>query len=220
MLIALIALLQAPDAAQIGAAVRKAGERRYRLVEDGKTVGTVTLKTKVDGASVVFEDTFDMMGRKMAMRETARLEDLSLVSASRKMEGVDWTLRVEGKKALMKVEGRDTTLDLPGPVLGELAALRLVAAAPRKEGATSKRDIVSFPGEELRKDVEFRCAGKEEVELGGKKRPAFKWTEKWRHESTVDGVKRISSVDLAFWVSPDGVILRSSGPGPELLLVE
>jgi hypothetical protein len=221
MLVALLA--QVPDAARIEAAVRKAGERRYRLLEEGKPIGSLVLKTSVDRTTAVFEDVFDVTlgGQKMemAMKETALLKDLSLRSASRKgRDGADWTLSVADRKAMMKVQGRSQTIDLAGATLGEQAVFRMICAAERKEGTTFKLDVLNFPAEELQKGRVFKCGPQETFELGGKKVPAFKWTESWESQGLRNGVPVSSKVNNIYWVSPDGVLLGSTSPHMDLVL--
>jgi hypothetical protein len=214
-------LVQVPESARIEAALRKAGERRYRMMENGMEVGSLKLTTSiqtVDGRkAAVFDDVFEVTlgGRKveMVMKETARLEGLTLVSASRKGDGHEGKIAVAGQKATLTVEDRPHTLDLAGPTIGEQAAFRLVCAAEQKEGLTFKSDVLSFPAEELQKGHVFRCVSRETLEIGGKKRPAFKWTQNWEWKGLRNGIPTSSKVDIAYWVSPEGVLLRSTASG-------
>jgi hypothetical protein len=234
MMFALLAalLVQAPDAARIEAAILKAGERRYRLNEDGKPVGTLTLKSSVvtiDGRkSALFEDVFDVTlgGQKvqMATKEKALLDGLALVSTSRKgpfsENGGDWTIAVADKKATITVQGRTQTIDLVGPTIGEQAAIRMVCAAEQKKGVTFKLDVLNLGAEELHKGHTFACLAREDLEIGRKKVPAYKWTETYESKGVRDGIPTSTKVDNAYWVSPEGVLLRSTSSGRMEMMLE
>src|ERR1043166_9526521 len=97
-----------------GAALKKAGDRSYKITMGGESVGTLTMKTRVEkkGNSTVaiFEDQMEMArgGDKMqmTMKETAALSHLRILSAQRGGKDMDWSVSISGNKAVMKVEGR------------------------------------------------------------------------------------------------------------------
>src|SRR5687767_11598527 len=141
ILSALFHLQAAPaqsEADKLEAALKKFGDRTYRIVEEGKETGTMTLKTSIerdgDKMAAVFEDRADMkigdFQLTMTLNEKASLDGLRLISATRKGKtpdgDVDWRVSVRGGKAAMKVEDREQTIDVTARTVGELAVMRLV----------------------------------------------------------------------------------------------
>lgn len=217
------------EADKLEAALKKFGDRSYLLLVNGKKVGTLTLKTRIEkegGRSVaVFEDRFAMtlegVEMVLAVTEKASTQGLRLISAKRTTkEGgkeVDWTVSVEGTKASLQSGGRKQTLDVTEATIGEQAMVRLVCVAEQKEGVAFAVDVMSGVDDQLQRAHSFRCLGKEQVEIGGKKFDAFKWENKgeWKIVRKVgdEEVPGSTSVNNTFWVSPDGYLLRSTGAG-------
>jgi len=157
----------------------------------------------------------------LTVTEKASTDRLRLISAKRTTkEGgkeVDWILSVEGKKASLQSGGRKETIEVTEGTIGEHTVVRLVCAAEQKEGATFTADVLSGMEDQLQSGHSFRCLGKEQVEIGGKKFDAFKWENKgeWKVTRKIDDKEFPTStrVDNTFWVSPDGYLLRSTGAG-------
>jgi hypothetical protein len=209
------------------AALKKVGDRSYKISMEGESVGTLTMKTRIEkkgnGKVVVFEDQMEMArgGEKMqmTMKETAALSHLRILSAQRGGKDMDWSVSVSGNKAVLKVEGREQTVELTEGAVGESGLLRILCAAEQKEKASFKVDVLSMTSERLEKDHHFTCLGKETVEVGGKKIDAFKWEEKGEWKITRNGIAGTSSVDNSYWVSAEGYLVRSIGPnGMEIVL--
>ena len=218
------------------AALKKFGDRSFLLLVNGEKAGTLTLKTRIEregGRSVaVFEDRFVMAikGEEsiLTVTEKASTDRLRLISAKRTTkEGgkeVDWILSVEGKKASLQSGGRKETIDITEGTIGEQAVVRLVCAADQKEGVTFTADVLSGVEDQLQRGHSFRCLGKEQVEIGGKKFDAFKWENKgeWKTIRKVgdEDVPGSTSVDNTFWVSPDGYLLRYAGAGGAEMILD
>jgi len=210
----LLGFAQAGDASRVESVLAQAGERTYRMTQNGQKIGTFTMKTRVDKKTASFEDEMEIAAgpekMKVVMKETAALPTLNLLSASRTGKDMDWSVFVDDLKATMKVEGRRQKVEITGSTVGEGGVLRLVCIAEQKVQATFQADVLSMTAERLEKEHIFRCVGQEVVDVGGKKMGAFKWEEKWEWKDMVNGVPTTSRVANSYWVSAEGVLLRSS----------
>ena len=227
-LIAVISfVVQISGADRVEAIFKNAGEHTYVFVQNRQKIGTLLMKTRIEkeeGRKVaVFDDqmVIELEGKKMtvSMKETAALGHLGVLSSMRHNNDGDWSIRVDGTKATMKVEGREQTFEITETVVGEQGLLRLVCVAEQKVQASFKVDVLSMTGERLEKEHQFRCVGKERIEIGGRMIDSFKWEEKWEWKGTLKGVPTASRIENSYWVSPDGYLLRFMGPtGVEILL--
>jgi len=215
------------DADKLEAALKKFGDRKYRILQDGKESGNIIMKTRIEAEGdrkvVVMDDRFffyrppEVQG--MLRTERADLKGLGLLSATVKHSDKDsrFSASVKDRKVILTVEGRDQTIEAPEGIVGESALLRLVCSAEQKKGAAFKVDVLSLTSEGLEPGHAFRCLGTETVEIGGKKVDAFKWESKREWKS----VKKVGDEDIVismsaenlYWVSPDGYLLRSTGAG-------
>jgi len=215
----LVFVVQISDADRMEAILKKAGEHTYVFIQNRQKIGTLSLKTRIEmeaGRKIaIFEDKADLEleGEKMTMslKETAALGHLGVLSSMRHNNDGDWSIKIDGTKATMKVEGREQTLEITKMVVGEQGLLRLVCVAEQKAEATFKVDVLSMTGERLEKEHHFRCLGKEGVEIGGKIIDSFKWEEKWEWKGMVKGVPTTSRAENTYWVSPDGYLVRIVG---------
>jgi hypothetical protein len=228
LLASLPLLLQAPGPDRIESALRKFGERTYSMNEGGKKAGTWTMKTRLETSegrkTAVFEDEVDVtIGEKtvkMSMKETADPSHLRLLSAKRSGKEMDWSVVVDGARAKMVVDGREQIVEITETTVGEMGVIRLLCAAEQKPDSTFKVDVLSMTAERLQKEHLCRCAGKEVVEIAGKKIDTFKWEEKWELKGTLNGVSSTSRVDNTYWVSPEGYLVRAGGPERIQLVLE
>jgi hypothetical protein len=215
-LLAVALLLQAApaqsEAEKSEAALKKFGDRTYIMaLSSGDKMGRVTMKTRIEkegGRRVaVFEETMiePFQGGKVTgtMIEKAALDGLRLLSIKWEKD----TIKVEGTKATLVFDGKKETLDVTETVIGEMAVLRKVCAAEQKEGAEFKVDVLNPPAHEFQAGRTFRCEGKVQIELGGRKQEAFRWKEKSQEGQT--GMQ----VDNTYWVSPAGFLLKYIGLG-------
>ena len=239
-LLTAILLVQAAPAQspadKLEAALKKFGDRNYRILLDGKDAGICSLKTRIEkegGKSVaVFEDQFAMAleEQKLVMTWTqkASTDRLQLISAKHTTDlsgrKSEWILQVEGKKALIESDGKKETVEIGVGAIGEAGMVRLVCAAEQKEGASFTADVMSGVANQFQPGHSFKCVGKESLDIGGKKLDTFKWENKgeWKSTVTVDGqeVPNSTSVQNTFWVSPDGYLVRSLGNGRSELILD
>ena len=228
--ILIVLLAQSPEE-KLEAALKKFGDRNYKVLQNGKESGTMILKTRVEKEGearvAVMEDRIEIKAgdadMHMAFTERASLKGLRLISAKRtgKVPGadIDWWASVADGKASLRVEDRKQTIDAPDGTIGELAIMRLISAAEQKVGSTFKADVLVMASENLDKGHEFRCVAKETLEIGGAKREAYKWEETWEGKITRNGMTATSKTANTYWASPDGYPLRSIiGPGMEVVI--
>lgn len=235
---AAILLLQAApaqsEADKLEAALKKFGDRTYRIREGGKPTGTLTLKTRIEKAGdrkvAVLEDKYavkmDGVDTGMTYRETASLEGLRLVSAHHKgvsPEGnVECKIVLRDGKAKLMDNGENPTIDIGPNTVGELAVLRLVCAAEQKRGTNFKADLLSLMVPAFEPGHAFRCIGPEQLQIDGKKFDVFKWEQKgeWKHKVTIEGQETTlaSEVDKSYWVSPDGHLVRFRSDSMEMTI--
>ena len=228
----LILLQAAPvqsEADKLEAALKKFGNRTYRILIEGEQVGTCSLKTRIDkeGARpvAVCEDRFSvtMGGEEVTMTTTERasLDRLRLVSSKMigKVGGKETpvTIAVDGRKATMTFEDRTPIFDITDATVGEQAVIRLVCAAEQKEGAEFKVDVLNMTTGTFQPGHAFKCVAKEQIEIGGKKVDAFKWEQKGEWGDGKPPTSK-TTVHNVYWVSPDGYLLRNVGRGGEIVL--
>ena len=173
-LIAVISLMvQISDADRIEAIFKNAREHTYAFMQNRQKIGTLSMKTRIDkeaGRKVaVFDDqvVLELDGKKMtmSMKETAALGHLGILSSIRHNNDGDWSIRIDGTKATMKVESQEQTFEITEMVVGEQGLLRLVCVAEQKVQSSFKVDVLSMTGERLEKEHQFRCVGKERIEI-------------------------------------------------------
>ena len=238
-LIAAILLLQAAppqsEKDKLEAALKKFGERTYRISDLGTEVGTVTLRSRIqkegDRNVAVLEVEFKIKveGQEVAMTfaETAELDGLRFVSARRTGSTPDGRMEtqvtVKDGKAVIKDGDDETTHAIGRDTIGDLAPFWLLCAAEQKKDATFKRDVLNLimPGYEP--GHVYTCAGPETIDVGGRKVETFKWTEKgeWKHPMKIDGKDMLmpSKVDNSYWVGAEGCLVRFTSGRTELTLV-
>lgn len=225
-----ILLFQGQEA-KLEEALKKFGDRNYKVLQDGKESGSMTLKTRLEKEGetqvVVMEDRIEMKAGEaevqVTLTERAFLKGLRLISAKRtgKRPGgdIDWWVSVAGGKATLRLEDRTQTIDLPEGTIGEQAALRLVCAAEQKVGASFKADVFVMIAERVDRGHEFRCVAKETLDIGGARREAYKWEETWEGKITRNGTTGTSKTANTYWAGADGYPLRAViGPGMEVVL--
>jgi hypothetical protein len=208
------------EADKLEAALKKFGERTYSIKEAGQSTGTMTLKTRIeagdDGKVAVFEDQIAAKTgdteTSVAISERASLNGLALIRGARNgkdSEGkFDWTGRIQDDDALLNVHGQMLVLRDAKGALGEQAVMRLVCAKEQKVGAEFKCKVLLLAPACVDEPHEFRCVAKETLEIGGAKREAFKWQQKWEGEAILKGESIKAKVDNSYWVGPDGTLLQ------------
>jgi hypothetical protein len=228
--ILILLLAQSPED-KLEAALKKFGERNYKILKDSKENGIMTLKTRVEEEGetkvAVFEDRVEMKAGEaeisMSLIEKASLKGLRLISGKRtgKVPGgqIDWWVSVAEGKASLRVDDRQQTIDVTEGTVAELAVLRLVCAAEQKVGESFKADVLVMVAERVDRGHEFKCVAKETLEIGGAKRDAYKWEETWEGTMTINGKTGTSKTANTYWAGSDGYPLRAIlGPGMEVVL--
>jgi hypothetical protein len=238
-LLAAILLVQAApaqsEADKLEAALKRMGECTYRMVQGGEVIGTMTLKTRFekvgDRKVAIFEDHATVkFGDKdfgMSLTERASLDGLRLISSIRTGNRPDgkfeWGITVKDGKVTTTVEDRTETFDVTKATTGEQAAMRLVCLAEQKVGASFKADVVTLVAERLDPDHAFRCVAQETVDIDGQKVESFKWEQKgeWNITRKIGGreVPATASINNAYWVAPEGHLVRFSQGGMDFTLV-
>lgn len=215
LLLAAILLVQAApaqsEADKVEAALKRIGERKYRLYSLGKESGSCTLKTTLekdgDGKVAVFEDRNE--GESEVVIEKAALPALTLRSITIKdLQGRFIAVAtVRDGKADVQTADERKTVDVTPSTLGLSAMFRLLCLKPQEVGTTFKIDIL-IPGHFLLKDNTFRCAAKESVEIGGAKLDAFRWDHTaQRSVDTPEGTRTLSLAN-SYWIGTEGYMLR------------
>jgi hypothetical protein len=208
------------EADKLEAALKKFGNRTYRITERGKPIGTTTLNWKVekqdDRRVAVFEDTATLQVGPVAvtiiLTETADLEGLKLIRATREAGGPKGKLEISASirdgDAYLTVNERQLLIRDIRNVMGELSVIRLVGMKEQKVGSAFKSNVfvLQSPSDELKHD--FRCVAQETIEIGGKKVEAFKWEQKWKGKAIRDGESVDATVENAYWIGADGTLVR------------
>lgn len=240
ILLAAVLLVQAAPAQsetdKMEAALKKIGDRTYRILLQGKEAGTCSLKTRIEKEGersvAVFEDRYSLAleEHKIAILWTqkASLDRLRLISARHTTDlsgrKTEWVVAMEGKKAFIERGGKKETVEVSDGTIGEAAMIRLVCVAEQKEGAAFTADVISSEEHQFQPGHSFKCLGKESVDIGGKKVEAFKWENKgeWKSTRKVDGqeVPTTTTIENTFWVSPEGHLVRSMGSGGSELVLD
>ena len=222
LLAASLLLQSAPAPAQseadkLEAALKKFGDRKYRLFTMGKETGHLSMKTRIetegDQKVAVFEDKGDVKIEDKVeggtMTERLALVGPRILSITSKDAGgrneVAISIR-EGKATIKK--GEDTkVLNVTNSSIGMGSVYRMVCTQEQKVGGTFKIDHLGPEG--FSTGHEFRCVGREQLEIAGVKHNAFKWELKGEGDIEMPGVENSTySFDNAYWVSPDGYLLR------------
>ncbi|HEU4339761.1 MAG TPA: hypothetical protein VFS19_06805 [Planctomycetota bacterium] len=219
LLAALILLQAAPaqtEADKFEAALKKFGERTYRITEKGKAVGAMTLKTRIekdgDRKVAVLEDTveFDVghAAVEINVKETAALDGLNLIFAERTAGKIEITASIRDGDAYLTVDQSQWLIRNIRNVQGELSVLRIVGMKKQEVGSAFKADVfvLESPSDELNHD--FKCVAKETIEIGGKKVEAFKWEQKWKGKAIRGGESVDASIENTYWIGADGTLLR------------
>jgi hypothetical protein len=212
ILLATILLAQAApaqsEADQMEAALKKFGDRTYSIIIGGEPEGFRTLKTSVitdQGRKVVVLEVKEEGQSGKTVRTTierAELNGIKLISVETTGfvgKSETSTIKVDGLKATLKYAGEEVKdVAITDRTVGEEALLRRVCAAEQKEGTELVVDVLRWPAPDLERARTLKCEGLKPVEIRGKKVDAYLWTESW-------GAK--------YWVSPDGYLVRWTGPG-------
>ena len=206
------------------AAIKKFGDRTYRVFEKGKPVGMATLKSRiVEGeggvALAVFEDRIDKTGDSpltVEYVEWATLNGLRLRLATRVDGGPkedDPKIVVKGRDAHVTSDRGNADLEKVEGARGERSLIRLMCMAPQKVGATIQADLLVVEPVDYQRKHEVRCTAEETIDIGGKKVAAFKWVDKREGKSLLSDDPTPYKIDNAYWIGADGVLLKfTSGP--------
>lgn len=235
LLLAAIFLLQAApaqsEADKLEAALKRFGDRRYKILQDGQGSGSMTLRARIekdgDGKAAVIEVGLTAMVKDFAVSlkftEKASLDGCRLISA--KMSGrdpvgdIDCAASVREATASITAKNKTHAIEVTERTVGELAPLVMACTTDQKVGASFKVDVLRMVTQRLEKGREFTCVAKETVEIAGRKFDAFKWEERWVQEGPKDGAPIPAKVETTYWVSPDGYVLRTLGSqGMEVVL--
>lgn len=224
VLVTLLLLQAAPaqsEADKLEAALRKFGNRTYKILLKGEPVGTYALKTRVaeeEGQKLAFLE--DRLETKIG--ETVRTTDYT-EKAVLKGLALHWTTQtdtaLEGKSvpviAIKDGDGHVSTtagkrmhLKAVAGALGERALFRLVCMKEQKIGATLKVNALVLEPIDYQMDREVKCVAKETLSIGGRKIAAFKWEDKRDGSSILTGKPVPVPIDNAYWVGPDGALVK------------
>ena len=230
ILLAILALQAAPaqsEADKLEAALKKFGDRKYRVTEGGKPTGTMTLKTRIevvgDRKEVVLEDRLERkIGdavETVTITETSNLEGLALVRAD-----LTATTAKGEVKATASIREGDAYISGPDGILmligveggmGILAPPRILCMKKQEVGAHFNAEVILWNTPSDNQSHEFRCVSKESIEVGGKKVEAFKWEVRWTGD-LIKGGKQSS--EKTYWIAPDGALLRFKTASTEMVL--
>jgi hypothetical protein len=232
LLSVILLLLAAPAQSErdkLEASLKKFGDRTYRIMENGKKVGMCTLKTRIateDGRRLaIFEDRIEKQSSDanlfLDFTEMATLNGLRLDWATRAdggakeddpsisiREGDGYVTSDLGNLLLRKVEG----------AVGERALIRLVCMQTQKVGVVLKADVLVLDPIDYQRNQELRCEAKETLDIGGKKVEAHKWEDKRSGKSVLSGKPVPYKFDNAYWVGPDGALVKFTSGSMEMIL--
>jgi hypothetical protein len=237
--LAAVLLIQAApapsDADKTEAALKRFGDRTYRILLNGKRGGTLALKTRIERdkgqPTAVFDDDFDFVlegtRSRLVTSERASLDRLRLLSNT--ITEVDgdkqdrFSITVDKETAHLKgLTGRKTEIKVPDTLMGQMSVLRRMCISEQKEGVSFPVALINARHERLQIGHVIRCLGKQKVDHDGKKIDAWKWEEKGDVKfSTGTGDPGYSidlKVDNTYWVGPDGTLLRFTWGELELIL--
>ncbi|MHC5005688.1 MAG: hypothetical protein ACYTJ0_21535 [Planctomycetota bacterium] len=138
----------------------------------------LTLRTRREGNEVVFDDTWEIMGRTFDVSLHCRRDALlSLqrcdLSVQRGDDRQSAAMQVEGRKAIVTAGGRRFEMHYPAGTVTQGALLRLVPQLPREPGAAW-----TFPAYVESLDMQVRtpagddpyrivCRGRERIKIDG-----------------------------------------------------
>lgn len=220
LLLFMLLLQAAPaqtEADKTEAALKKFGDRTYRVMEGSKATGTMTLKTRIerigDQKVAIFEDRLERkVGdalEAVTITETSKLDGLGLIrgeSATSSPAGdVEASVSVrDGDAYTSGPDGMLMLLNVEG-FMGILAPARVLSMKTQEVGATFKANVVLWTTPSGNSSHEFRCVSKESLEVDGKKIDAFKWEVKWKGK-LIKGADR--SIKKEYWIGADGTLLQ------------
>jgi hypothetical protein len=211
------------------AALKKFGEQTFRIMEGGKKVGTYTLKTRIDLEDgqrlAVFEDRIDKHSDSSTVTldliEKATLDGLRLQWATRADGGVkedDTTIEIRDGDGHVASDLGNILLKKVAGALGERALIRFVCVQKQEVGNSFKADLLVLDPVDYQRGQEIKCVAKETIEVGGKKVVAHKWEDKREGESILSGKPIAYKFDNAYWVGPDGTIVKFRSGSMEMIL--
>ncbi|HKS17397.1 MAG TPA: hypothetical protein VJU16_08805 [Planctomycetota bacterium] len=222
-------LLPAPqEAAKVEAAIKKFGERTYRILEKGNAVGKCTLKSRIgemEGITVaIFEDKIERTGdtpQVLDYTEKAALKGLRLRWATRENDGFkedDPTVIIEeGDARVTSPEGNMTLVKVEG-VRGERSLIRLLCMAEQKVGSVVQSDLLVLEPVDYQRRQEVKCVAAETIDVGGKKVATFKWVDKRKGRSILSGQPIAYDFDNAYWIAADGALVKFTSGSLEMVL--
>jgi hypothetical protein len=208
------------EADKIEAALKKFGERKYRILEKGKETGTLTLKTRVETRDkekrVILEDRMEMKNGKLdadlELTEESSLDKLLLIRAARSGTAPDDEAKASviqrGGDAFMSANGQHLIIRDTKTAIGERAVMRLVCLKEQKVGDTFRADVLVLDPMDWQEGRRFKCVAKEVVDVGDRKIETFKWEEKYAGTSSLSGKEIDVNINNAYWVGPDGYPVR------------
>jgi hypothetical protein len=230
LLAAVLVLVPAQsEADKLAAALKKFGDRSYLIMENGKKVGTYTLKTRIaveEGRRLaVFEDRIDKHSDSSTVTldlvEKATLNGLRLDWATRADGGMkedDTTIDIQDGDGHVATDLGNLLLKKVGGAVGERALIRLVCAQEQKVGNSFKADLLVLDPVDYQRGQEIKCVARETIDVGGKKIEAHKWEDKREGESVLNGKPIAYKFDNAYWVGPDGTLVKFRSGSMEMIL--
>lgn len=229
LLAAVLALLPAQSERELVAALKKFGDQTFRIMEGGKKVGTYTLKTRIENEDgrrlAVFEDRIDKHSDSstltLDLTEKAALNGLLLQWATRADGGAkedDTTIDIRNGDGHVASDLGNILLKKVAGALGERALIRLVCVQKQEVGNAFKADLLVLDPVDYQRGQEIKCVAKETIEVGGKKVAAHKWEDKREGESILSGKPIAYKFDNAYWVGPDGTLVKFRSGSMEMIL--
>ena len=231
VILAAALLLPAPaqsEASKAEAALKKFGDREYRIFEKGVQVGLCTLKSRieVDGRTriAIFEDRIEKAGDTpltLAYTEKASLIGLRLRWATRVDGGIkedDPKVSIDNGEADITSAQGSITVPKAEKACGERALIRLICMTEQKVGSVVQADLLVLDPVDFQRKQEIKCVAAETIDVGGKKMAAFKWVDKREGKSILSGEEIPYKFDNAYWVGADGVLLKFTSGSMEMVL--
>lgn len=209
-------------------ALRKFGDREYRIFEKGVQVGLCNLKTRIEGEGrtrlAIFEDRIEKAGDTplaLTYTEKATLIGFRLRWATRVDGGIkedDPRVSIEDGEAQIASAQGSITLGKADKACGERALIRLLCMAEQKVGSAVQVDLLVLDPVDFQRKQEVKCVAAETIDVGGKKVAAFKWVDKREGKSILSGEEVPYKFDNAYWVGADGVLLKFTSGSMEMVL--
>ncbi|HZN62439.1 MAG TPA: hypothetical protein VFC90_08555 [Planctomycetota bacterium] len=231
LLAAILAILSAPaqsEADKVEAALRRFGDREYRVFEKGNPVGRCTLKTRFEGEGgarlAIFEDRIEKAGdtpQAVTYTEKAALKGLRLRWATRVDGGItedDPRISIEDGNAEVASAQGNLVLNKVEGACGERALIRLICGAEQKVGSVVTADLLVLDPVDYQRKQQVKCVAAETLDIGGTKFATFKWVDKREGRSILSGEPVPYSFNNAYWVGPDGALLKFTLGSMEMVL--